>query len=55
LELLPEMYENVRRNGYIRRESLERQPGATSLRVLARDVPSGNIGRVIVPFAGPPR
>ncbi len=54
LELLPGIYENVRRDGYILRESMNRSPGATSLRVLVRDVPSGNIGRVIVPFDAPP-
>jgi VWFA-related protein len=46
----PEYEQAVQRNALILSERLERAPGATLLRVLARDIRSGRLGSVSIPL-----
>ncbi len=50
MDLLPATHERLLREGYTYTTAVERQAKATTLRLVVRDVPSGKLGRVVIPF-----
>jgi VWFA-related protein len=54
LALTDASYAKVVKDGLIRERRLPRQPGATNLRIVVRDVASGSIGSLTVPFSQVP-
>ena len=47
-------YARIQQQGFIRHIRLPRRPGAVSLRIIARDVRSGSMGSLTVPFSAIP-
>ena len=43
-------YAKVAQDGLIRQRRFPRQPGATNLRIVVRDVASGSVGSLTIPF-----
>jgi VWFA-related protein len=54
LALTDENYAKVVKDGFIRQRRFPRQPGATNLRIVVRDVASGSIGSLTIPFSQVP-
>jgi hypothetical protein len=52
LNLMPESYERIVRNGLVIRRDVDLKSEATELRVIVRDVPSGATGSVSIPIEG---
>jgi len=56
LALTDATYAKAAKDGFIRQHRIPRQPGATNMRVVVRDVGTGSVGSVTIPFsqiAGP--
>ncbi len=51
LALTDATYAQVRKDGIIRQRRFPREPGAVNLRIVARDVGSGSLGSLTVPFS----
>jgi hypothetical protein len=51
VELPQQIYESVTKQGLVMSKMIRRNRAATALRVMIRDLPSGNLGRVIIPFS----
>jgi VWFA-related protein len=54
LALTDENYANVLKQGWIQQRRLPRQAAATTLRIVVRDVDSGSVGSLTVPFSQVP-
>jgi len=55
MELLPATFERVMRDGYTYANEIPRHKKAASVRLVVRDVPTGKIGRVMIPIGEPPK
>jgi VWFA-related protein len=54
LALTDANYATIMKDGFIRQRRFPRQPGATNLRIVVRDVASGSIGSLTIPFSQVP-
>jgi len=51
LALTDATYANASREGVIRQHRIPRQPGATNMRIVVRDVATGSVGSLTIPFS----
>jgi len=51
LALTDATYAKAAKDGFIRQHRIPRQPGATNMRVVVRDVGTGSVGSVTIPFS----
>jgi hypothetical protein len=50
LALTDATYAKAARDGLIRQHQIPRQPGATNMRIVVRDVVTGSVGTLTIPF-----